>query len=216
MTVLSHLSHVPFPDHIQTQEHMSQWARVHFENHVTRTTHWKQGKGKAAGLKVVMQALGAKDWKDHSWNVNQVTGTQKMTISTRHLVSKLEVATTHKETHERVSEPEAVPYCLDAEEQIKEGHLVGVSPCYPSPLPDKNRDPRQQWTWAIDSTIRPYTNQTLCLTADRTYGPTRVGLRICDQRAEQHWSYDGHAPGNPGGGGIYFAASAIGVVAEGI
>lgn len=223
MTVLAHLAHVPYPDHVKTQEQVSKWASAHFENHATRTKHWKNSKLRklletegdvAAQYHVVVQALGKPDWDDNTWNVNHVPHFPIRTISTRKLVSELEVPTTDKKTHEKKSVKASIPYCLDAGEGIKENNQVVISVCYPSAAPEHNRDRRQQWVWGTDSTIRPHSNQSLCLTVDKSFGTSHVSLKTCDQSALQHWSYDGPAPGNPGGGGIYFGASSLGVITK--
>lgn len=213
MTVLSHLTHTPFPDHITKQAHVSEWVGAHFENHKVRTATWKRSKNvDAVTYQVVTQPLASDNWIDRSWTVNHQPGVPAMTVSTRRLVSQVEHTTTDKQTHKRITETASIPYCLDAEP--KAGAVVGISVCYPSQSPLHNRDPHQHWIWSNDATFRPYANQTLCLTNHRHEEELGVTLEVCEDLVNQHWAYHGAAPGDTGNWAIYFgdATNGLGVI----
>jgi len=136
-----------------------------------------------------------------------------MTISTKTLASMVEVTTTDPSDHTQITFPQAVPYCLDAGD-YKSGKVVTISTCYPSPSPSTNRDISQHWIWEKDSTIRPFANQTLCLT--NTYlndGNLKITIEDCQNRVEQSYGYAGPAKGNFDSGVIIYGADSLGVIA---
>jgi len=131
-----------------------------------------------------------------SWNITKVQGIEWSTIVTRSLKSDA-----------------GVPYCLDSGTG-EQGSKVSISECYPSPSPLKNRDPAQRWIAFPDATFRPFTNTQLCLTTDRIRGGNDVFLGKCNDGVQQHFAYHGEAPGNKGGGYLFFgdALNGLGVV----
>lgn len=214
MTVLSHLTHTPYPDHVTKQEHVSNWVGAHFEHHKTRTIHWKKSKQADASVyQVVTQPVSSKDWVDRAWYVNHASGVPRMTVSTRHLTAEIEVTTTDKSNHTKITTTANVPYCLDAGD-AKEHTVVKISVCYPSPSPIHNRDPHQHWVWSNDATFRPVANPKLCLTNHVLEGRLGVTLEVCADKVNQNWAYHGAAPGDGGNGAIYFgdATNDLGVI----
>jgi len=214
MTVLSHLNQMPYPHHIQKQQDFSHWANVHFHSHVKRTVHWKQSKTPQATYSVIVQPDASTNWKESAWVVNHDSGVPFMTVSTKTLVSQVEVTTTDKQNHTQFTFPLAVPYCLDAGD-TKSGTIITISACYPSSKPSDNRDVSQHWIWERDSTLRPYTDQSLCLTNNYFKGDLKVTLEDCKGTVEQHYSYLGPAIGNSASGQIEYGSSvdALGVIA---
>ena len=97
-------------------------------------------------------------------------------------------------------------------EPPRAGEEGGVAHCYPSANPLTNRDPAQQWVWEKDSTVRPAADKRLCLTTRVLEDDPIIRLETCDGRAEQHWSYDGPAPGGGNGGSVSFGVTAIGII----
>jgi hypothetical protein len=136
-----------------------------------------------------------------------------MTVRTKKLVSEVEVTTTDRHNHTKLTTTQGIPYCLDAGD-IKAGTAVTISVCYPSPLPTYNRDISQQWVWEKDATFRPYANQNLCLTNGEYTGQPAVTLEVCQDKVTQHWGYHGGAPGNDPSGDIYYgdATNSLGVI----
>ena len=64
-----------------------------------------------------------------------------------------------------------------------------------------------------DSTIRPYLDQSLCLTNNLWGNDDNAYLETCTGAVQQHWGYDGPAPGSGNSGTIYFGdAGALGVI----
>jgi len=115
MTVLSHLNQMPYPHHIQKQEHVSHWANIHYQNHAKRTLNWKVSKYLAdTTYEVIVQPQSEKNWTELDWVVNYNSTIPYMTISTKHLNSSIEVTTTDKRDHSPISVTETVHYCLDA------------------------------------------------------------------------------------------------------
>jgi phospholipase C len=102
------------------------------------------------------------------------------------------------------------------------GDRVGVSPCYPSHDPSRNRDPTQKWMWTADATIRPLQNASLCVTGTfYTEGglsnsdasstselvSRTLSLKEClEGDPRQHFEYDGKAPGTEFTGRLVFGA----------
>eukprot|EP01127_Copromyxa_protea_P000134 TRINITY_DN10132_c0_g1_i1.p1 TRINITY_DN10132_c0_g1~~TRINITY_DN10132_c0_g1_i1.p1 ORF type:complete len:655 (+),score=121.50 TRINITY_DN10132_c0_g1_i1:308-2272(+) len=212
MTVLSHLSHTPFPSHIEKQRDVSHWVNVHYESHSSRTKHWKASKS-ATDYQIECQPRAAANWVDAHWDVNR--GTSFVTINTKKLVASVKVSTTDKLNHTRIDTEAQIPYCLDAGKATA-GTKLTISVCYPSPAPLTNRDPSQHWLWIGDSTFRPALDPSLCVTNTRYTGSLAVTLEPCDGRVTQHWGYHGPAAGNINSGDIYFgdATNSLGVVAK--
>ena len=85
-----------------------------------------------------------------------------------------------------------------------DGHLVGVTPCYPSADASRNLDVWQQWIWTDSATIRPVANRSLCVTTHVWSGDSRVRLQPCEGTVEQHWMYQGPSYKNVDTGMIQF------------
>eukprot|EP01126_Amoeba_proteus_P037221 TRINITY_DN3830_c0_g2_i4.p1 TRINITY_DN3830_c0_g2~~TRINITY_DN3830_c0_g2_i4.p1 ORF type:complete len:665 (+),score=120.37 TRINITY_DN3830_c0_g2_i4:195-2189(+) len=206
LTVLSHLSDQPFPHHVKYQHQVSQVNQNFLHHHLKRTRDWKASKRhyttNTTTKTEVQQYLlycapaGYEYWVDNTWNVNHVQAVPWMTISTKYLSSVQFFPTT--------STTETTPYCLDSGVTLKPGTVVGVSLCYPSSDPTKNRDISQHWILAPDATIRPFQDQSLCLTNSEYSGTFSVTLQVCKDRVEQHWGYHGPAPGEGAGGNLFF------------
>jgi len=181
------------------------------KNHVTRTRKWKDSKKLSQQqYSVICQPAASSNWVNVRWGLNHVPDFPIMTISTLNLNASMEIPFSEKISQVTVSTT-LVPYCLDAG-NITEDAIVSISACYPSEDPQKNRDKSQQWIWSRDTTVRPYSNQTLCLTNFLSSGKQSVELKLCGNHAEQHWAYDGDAPGNKGQKEIYYGAYSLGVV----
>jgi hypothetical protein len=214
MSILSHLNQIPYPHHIKTQEDVSHWANVHTQSHKKRTSHWKASKNLAnTTYELLVQPKDTTNWVEIFWDVNHQSGIPYMTISTKTLVSQVEVTTTDRYNHTQITFPLAVPYCLDAGNATA-GTVVIISVCYPSPSPGNNRDSSQHWMWAKDATFRPFANQNLCLTNEYFKGDLKVTLEVCKNIVEQSYSYHGPAIGNDAAGNIYFGddTNSLGVI----
>jgi len=133
-----------------------------------------------------------------------------MTISTLNMNASI-VLPIHTST-KTSTKTSTIPYCLDSGWGT-ENSYVTISVCFPSENPEENRDPSQQWIWANDATFRPFMNQSLCLT-NLQPGNISVILSLCADTVEQHWAYHGKAPGDAGGGYLFYGddTNALGVV----
>eukprot|EP01004_Peranema_trichophorum_P003240 NODE_2239_length_1644_cov_65.666009_g1918_i0.p1 GENE.NODE_2239_length_1644_cov_65.666009_g1918_i0~~NODE_2239_length_1644_cov_65.666009_g1918_i0.p1 ORF type:complete len:511 (-),score=107.12 NODE_2239_length_1644_cov_65.666009_g1918_i0:111-1538(-) len=190
-SIHAHLTTKPFPDHIKSQGEISGWLQKHYEIHSETTKRWKSSK---TNSQYVLQCRpdGASGWVAKSWNV---------------AISK---DVDHNLIYLTDSNPNL---CLDSVD-AKVGTTVQVSVCLPSPDLKTNRDRAQWWYLAKDATIRPYVNTTLCLTNYEYSGNALLQLQPCTDKVEQHWAYHGAAPGDGGGGALYFGddTNSLGVV----
>lgn len=191
MTWHAELNGVEFPHHITQQGQVSEWLQHQFDAHKERTIQWKKSKelNADASSYLVLRLPRATTWVSQAWNINKPTKVPYKTLSLK----------------------TATPLCLDAGAG-KEGSQVTVSNCYPSAAPDTNRDDAQHWIWGQDSTIRPYTNQSLCLNGAILEKDEKVYLRACKETAEQHWAFHGDNDGDYLGGGIVFSEWTLGIV----
>lgn len=123
------------------------------------------------------------------WNVTHasnatLSGEHTVTISTRTLKT-----------------PSGQPYCLDR----RPTGVVGVSPCNAGTDPSYNNDPSQQWTWGSDASVRGLgADSNLCITTNIWKGIKNTTVTTCDGGVNQHFAYQGSAPGNGGDGRIMF------------
>jgi len=53
---------------------------------------------------------------------------------------------------------------LHVEGNVEAGASVEASACYPSQRAEESRDRSQQWLVGEDATVRPFANQSLCMT----------------------------------------------------
>lgn len=212
LEVISYLNQIPYPHHINQQKHVSQWANVHFHSHAKRTHHWKTSKDFAPQAYEVAVQSDGKNWVEAHWNVNHESAIDYMTISTRTLTSTVELTTTDPHNHSPITFPLVVPYCLD-NGKYQSGAVVTISACYPSATPSSNRDVSQHWIWGKDATVRPFANQTLCLT-NTLYenGSSKLTVEDCKDTVAQNYGWDGPAPGGGNSGQIEFGPGIVGII----
>ena len=177
MTVMSNLLGIEYPQHIKRQHQVSEWLQKHFHLHREKHANWKESKG-GVGLKLAVlpykgcnETVSNKWWVAKSWNSTLVP---YLTISTMWYG----------------------PLCLDAG-KITAGQRVLLTECYPSLAPEKNLDAAQHWLMMGDATIRPYNNQSLCITNRYFSGDRDVYLQPCmPGTALQTWAWHGPALAN--------------------
>jgi len=193
MEVHAHLAGVDFPDHIQNQGKVSEWTQQQFNRHSKITKEWRDSKKKLEGkanFELVVRATGGFTYS--SFNINKGLTVDYVTISARDSNNTI---------------------CLDYGDKAGPGVLVSVANCYPSFDADKNRDKAQQWVWGKDASIRPYSDQNLCLTNAFLEDDDTVYLINCYlNTVEQNWGYSGAAPGNYDSGEIFFGSATLGVI----
>jgi phospholipase C len=125
-------------------------------------------------------------------------------------------------------EAEATLLCLSAAPRAVANGSLSVQPCLAAAAAATHvpgdaaaavaAAAAQQWLLRADATLSPGVDASLCVAAveDAATGvPSRVRLQPCDGRVEQHWAFHGTAPGNPGGGMLYYGddLNTLGVVA---
>jgi len=190
MTVHAHLAGSDFPDHLQHQGKVAEWTKQKFQHHVKITNQWKNSKTNS-GFDLRVRSTGGFAYS--SFNLNKGKNMDFIIISVRTANNSL---------------------CVDYGTATPvPGTRVGVANCYPSFDADNNRDVAQQWVWEKDSTIRPFSNENLCLTTAILEYDENVYLINCAvNTVEQNWGYYGSAPGNYDSGEIVFGASNLGVI----
>eukprot|EP01113_Clastostelium_recurvatum_P007309 TRINITY_DN133_c0_g1_i2.p1 TRINITY_DN133_c0_g1~~TRINITY_DN133_c0_g1_i2.p1 ORF type:complete len:658 (+),score=157.42 TRINITY_DN133_c0_g1_i2:68-2041(+) len=186
ITQHANLLGMEFPRHISMQGQVSEWLQEHLEKHRALTHAWKKSKADATTYALTMKTdvdVPGTDTEIGGWTIAAGKTAKFITFALR-----------------------TTTLCLDYGNDPKNDSRVGVAVCYPSADPDTNRDVEQQWTWAYDSTIRPYAHPTLCLMNGLYDTPANKNLylRTCNQALAQHWSYDGPTPGGGDSGSVFF------------
>mgnify|MGYP001560294631 FL=1 len=87
---------------------------------------------------------------------------------------------------------------------VVEGDVIGASLCYPSSDPARNRDVTQHFVLEKDATIRPYANQSLCVTNHVWLGEAVLALLPCVGGVNQHYAYHDALPGMGDWHHLYF------------
>ena len=195
-------------DHIKTQGQVSQWLQDTYNAHKHKTLAWKASKKAAHAKTNSTPILGLETLRGFTqpiegqqWLLNRMpnmTGTGKMTFSMKWVNASAANATTL--------------LCLDGA-GMRAGANLTISHCYPSPDPAVNRDADQWWTLHKDATIRPFADDSLCVT-NRLFASNQTDvtlfLRPCvEGDVTQHYAYHGvGGNGFPGqivfGDGAYF------------
>jgi len=161
---------VEFPEHVQIQSQVSEWAQEQFRAHAARNAEWKASKSDPA-YQVVVRAGDNPAWVSTGWSVNRGTKVPFNTISV-----KLNANTS---------------LCLDFTLSI-----AGVSVCYPSSDPDTNMDPTQQWIWEDDGSVQSLASTNYCLTAGILTGNETTFLLPCQKNLDaQYFAYNGGSSG---------------------
>jgi len=108
-------------------------------------------------------------------------------------------------TSRRVNASAGVQYCMDSRATDNETmRSLGVTPCLGGSNPDLNRDPAQQWIWGHDATLRPASRPDLCVTTNIWQGQKAAIAETCQDTVQQHFAYQGEAPGNSNDGRIMY------------
>lgn len=193
MTVHAGLLGRSRPPHIRAQRDVSPWLQKKYLKHHALTQRWKQSKrenfGALARHIVIVQPVFNTSFEAEHWKINTMAnqsgiGMFPMTIS-------IVVA---NET-----------LCLDSGLGVAGVHAA-VTRCYPSDNPATNRDRAQLWVLENDASIRPFHNQTICLTNRYFTGDDSLHLEQCiTGKVEQRWAWHGQAPGQPYVGAIFFS-----------
>jgi phospholipase C len=198
MEVHANLAGVPFPSHVQRQGDVEAWVRPHYAMHSDRTHAWKHSKRQSQSASVVKKERGVPSQSkipQQESNMYVALGPQQ-TLPLADSFSKSIDPVTNKSTiNINVLKPgdnETRVYCLDGGD-MTEGTFIGISLCYPSADVKTNRDPAQQWVNYPDSSMRPFSNQSLCV--DNTYlmpeGGQEMFLAPCDGRVSQSYAWHG-------------------------
>lgn len=197
--VHGHLSGLGSPTHIREQREISGWMQQAFAVHKASTLAWKASKVSAQFTARCEPFIGmSPNYIASNWTVDYDNSIPYRTVSV--LVTDNSTNTTYT-------------YCLDSNTTTLHGE-TGVSLCYPSAQASTNQDPQQQWVLLSDATLRPYTQQNLCLTNQCINNQnyiTSVTLEECSGSLAQRWGYMGPAVGNMGWAdeGILAEGSAI-------
>lgn len=179
-----------YPEHIQYQGQMSEWAQNKFLTHVDRHQKWKAYK-QSSEYELLVQPGASSNWGPYDWYLNPGDQVPYSTLSV-----------------------DGDTLCLDYN-TTSANMTVNVSPCYPSFDPDTNRDPSQQWTWGPDAMIRAYANPSLCLTTHFPEGDPRLYMEPCNiDRVQQHFAYEGGQNFGSGSGRINWSVYSLGLVAN--
>jgi phospholipase C len=182
-TVHAHLAGVPYPNHITRQKDVSNWLQTHFAKHKATTAAWKASK-QSPPYDVHLIPKYTPN-VTAGWHINRDTAVAFETVSAQ-VDGKDE-------------------WCLDAGPNPAKFSEVTVSLCYPSRKPSHNRDTSQHWVFADDASFRPFAAQDLCVTNRQFSGSPRLHLMPCDDSLQQHYAYEGTAPGHPWDGWIYYS-----------
>lgn len=171
MHVHSGLMDVSYPHHITRQGDVSEWLQKRFLAHKDVTAEWKLSKK----LHKYWVAVAPFKEKHHHEKFRILTdGFGRSTAWIKFKDGKF--------------------YCLDAND-VKEGSRVMTTHCYHSHKPTLNHDKKQWWAFWPDSTVRPHSDQTLCMT-DRWYqnmSEPWVYLSRCNPGdVTQHFEYAPH------------------------
>ena len=164
--------------HKMSQGDISEWLQNAYNVHAEQTLRWKQSKIKT-NYSIVCKPHKLTTFKEKSFQVHpNHTTSSYSTISTMTLANR-----------------EQEHYCLDSGGALA-GSPVGISLCYPSPIVSQNRDKAQHWRVLNDATIRPFQNDSLCITNNdpntdlhNVSVRNAVYLDVCDGRVEQFYSY---------------------------
>ena len=179
MTVMSNLLGIEYPQHIKRQHQVSEWLQKHFHLHREKHASWKESKPSrsGSGMEVVTLPFEGKTHIGNQWTVLKSADSRVpyLTISTMWFG----------------------PLCLDAG-NLTAGQKVQLSKCYSSNIPERNLDAAQHWLMMGDATIRPYNNQSLCITNHYFQDDLNVYLEPCTNgTALQTWGWHGAAAGMP-------------------
>ena len=188
--VHAHLSGVDFPHHITEQKHVSAWVQDRFRKHSDNVMQWKRSKASQEYALLCESAPVV--------GVNHTAVSIKWDMATKSATSAIKTVLPNN----------GGSWCFDSAGAAV-GVPVGVSRCLAS-------DPKQQWSLNTNLELVPVSNPGLCVTVHcigNTNLYTRVTYESCKGTLNQHFAYEGEAPGqmdNSGaiveGGWLYLIA----------